>query len=420
MVWHLTAALLAAVSISATAAPVSIELKGATVAEFTEVVVKGIARRDYILGPGVAGPGQAVTLSIKTIDSADVLSLAKSVLSRHGIDLDDTKSVVVVTKRAEGGSGGPDTVAAYLKPGVAVGSSVSGKSDEKEKVLRDVVIYQPKSRSVELLERVVKATGAIVAEGKGKTDVLVYSVEPQDAEKVVKLLDQVDRRGPSVTIRAVLVEMTQAESSGRSLSLALTTLTGKLGIAFAAGSKLGQSVTWKSGNLQAAISMIEGDSRFKFLSEPTLRVSDGEKARLVVGSEVPTRGAVTTDKNGLAVQGIEYRTAGLQITVEPRVMKETVSLKVGQVVSSFANTTTSSIDSPTLLKRESETTVTVQPGELVLLAGLDESRESESKSGLSFLPSWAWSKSEDKTRSQLVLMLEAIADRGEEPVSHAK
>lgn len=394
---------------AAIAAPVSLELKGATVAEFVELVVKSIAKRDYILGPGVAGPGQQITLSVKSVESDNVLSLAKSILSRHGIDLEDQNTVVVVTKRVEIGVGVGEVRSAA--PVASYGPASTGPGETK--MPGEVVIYQPKARSVELLERVVKAAGAKVAEGKGKTDVLVYATEPENLAKVARLLAEVDRRGPSITIRAVLVEMTDSSSSGRSMSLALTTLAGKLGISYAAGVKLGQAITWNKGGLQAALSMIEGDSRFKFLSEPVLRVSDGERARLVVGSEVPTRGAVTTDKNGLAVQSIEYRTAGLQITVEPRVMLEAVQLKVGQVVSSFANTTTSNIDSPTILKRESETTVIVQPGELVMLAGLDESRESESRSGLPFLPSWLWSKSEDKSRSQLVLMLEAVADKTE-------
>ena len=121
---------------------------------------------------------------------------------------------------------------------------------------------------------------------------------------------------------------------------------------------------------------------------------------------MPTRAGAVIDKSGNPVQSIEYRTAGVVITVAPKVMQDSIMVKIGQQVSSFALTTTSGIDSPTILKREAETTVTTQDGELIVIAGMDESRETDSRDGLSFLPSFLRSKNEDKTRSQMLLLVE--------------
>jgi type II secretory pathway component GspD/PulD (secretin) len=109
-------------------------------------------------------------------------------------------------------------------------------------------------------------------------------------------------------------------------------------------------------------------------------------------------------------QSIDYKSAGVQIELEPRILAEHVQLKVRQQMSSFSLTTTSNIDSPTILKREATTTVVVKPGELVVLAGMDEQRDSSSTSGLSFLPNFLNGSNREKSRSQLVLLLEVQSD----------
>ncbi|MFZ5508819.1 MAG: hypothetical protein ACOZCP_02075 [Pseudomonadota bacterium] len=131
----------------------------------------------------------------------------------------------------------------------------------------------------------------------------------------------------------------------------------------------------------------------------------------MVGSDVPVRGAVTIDKTGNALQSIEYRTSGVVITVEPRILGESILMKVSQAVSTFGVTTTSNIDSPTLFKRESETVIDAREGEVIILAGMDETRSSESSSGLSWLPSFLHSTSKTQSRGQVLLLMEVSKAR---------
>jgi type II secretory pathway component GspD/PulD (secretin) len=194
------------------------------------------------------------------------------------------------------------------------------------------------------------------------------------------------------------------------LNVALTALADRVGLVFAAGTNLVNRLTWQTSGLNAVLSAIDGDSRFRYVAEPLIRVIDGEQAKFLVGSEQPTRGAVSLDNNGNTQQSIDYKSAGVQISVEPKILVDRVQLKVSQQVSSFALTTTSNIDSPTILKREASTTVSLRPGELVVLAGMDEQRDSRSSSGLFFLPGWLNGTSSEKTRSQLVLLLEVQLD----------
>lgn len=69
-------------------------------------------------------------------------------------------------------------------------------------------------------------------------------------------------------------------------------------------------------------------------------------------------------------------------------------------------TTSSGIDSPSVAKREAETVVDAKDGELIILAGLDESKEQATRSGPAFLPDFLHGRTNTQGRSQLLLLLE--------------
>jgi general secretion pathway protein D len=271
---------------------------------------------------------------------------------------------------------------------------------------KSVAFHKPRGKSMEFLATVAKLAGAYVPENKGKGDVLVYAGDEETTARAKRLLEEVDIEAQTLSVRAALLEFTEGDNSSKSLSLALSALGGKLGANYQAGSPLSNAITWNGVNIQAALGLIDGDRRFKYLAETSLRVADGEQARFVVGSEVPVRASAVKDQGGNAVQSVEYKTAGVVVTVEPKVMKDSIRIRVGQQVSSFALTTTSNIDSPTILKREADTVVNVMDGELVILAGMDEKTENQSRSGGWGFPALFWGAEKNNSRLQLLLMLE--------------
>ncbi|MDL1889320.1 hypothetical protein FBQ96_07020 [Nitrospirales bacterium NOB] len=423
---RLCAALAILTATLAQAEPVTLDFRGVTVSELSEVVFRKVLRRDYMLGAGVSGSEPKITLSLKGVESTEVGQFVTAALAEHGIAVDlDSRVVRVYRGQSVLGAGSPDAVAPYLRPGVSVGQPADNQAPAAAvtmppgqiavPVIPDkIVSYRPKGKSVDFLEGVVKLAGGVVVEGKGDKTTLVYGGTSEVVEKIQSLLKQIDSITPGLMVKAALIEFTESSNESRSFQIALTALAGKLGVALSAGAQLANALTWKGSTLTAALSAIEGDSRFRYVAEPQLRVNDGEKAKLVVGSEVPTRGAATFDRNGNPVQSIQYRTSGVVISVEPRVMNGSVMVKIGQQVSSFAMTTTSNIDSPTMLKRETETTVRARPGELIVLAGLDENRKSNTNTGLSWLPALLRGHNSEESRSQLLLFLEITMEETEE------
>jgi len=152
-------------------------------------------------------------------------------------------------------------------------------------------------------------------------------------------------------------------------------------------------------------SALNSDGRFKVVTSPFTRVRSGATARFQVGADVPVLGSILTNPNGQAQQSVEYRSAGTLLEVSPKVRDKSTDVDLFQQISSFVTTETGVNNSPTLNKREIRTSLTVEDGEVLVIGGLNDSKEEETKAGLWFLP-FATSKSSGTRSTELLLILE--------------
>ncbi len=122
------------------------------------------------------------------------------------------------------------------------------------------------------------------------------------------------------------------------------------------------------------------------ISSPKIMVLDNQSARLQVGDQVPvvTRTAVSAGTpDAPIVNSVELIDTGVILEVTPTVNTGgLVSLKVVQEVSEATTTVTSDIDSPTIQKRKIESTLAVQSGETVALAGMMRDRSENGDLGV--------------------------------------
>lgn len=138
-----------------------------------------------------------------------------------------------------------------------------------------------------------------------------------------------------------------------------------------------------------------------------MRVKSGASARFVAGSEVPVLGAITYQSTGQAVQNVEYKSSGVILDLKPQVSEDSTDLTIFQQISSFVPTTTGVNQSPTLLKRELQTQVSVKADEMIVLGGLEESQGTQSEQGLSFLPKFFRTFGDDQTKTEIMVVLHA-------------
>lgn len=255
---------------------------------------------------------------------------------------------------------------------------------------------------------IIPGQGAVLA----SQDVFVFEGPAAEVEKARRLLEQLDVAAGEVLVKAVVFEVATTSADGSAVALALRLTASKLALGGSAGlvaSTLANSATVRLGGIEAVYSALASDSRFKVVTAPSLRVRSGEVAKLSVGSDVPVLGAVTVSASGQPVQSVDYRSSGVMLELWPSVLADLVQLGLSQQVSSFVNTTSGVNQSPTLLKREITTSISVRPDEVVMLGGLDEQRESADSAGLPFFPDWLRSRGSDHRRSELLLLLELRA-----------
>ena len=148
---------------------------------------------------------------------------------------------------------------------------------------------------------------------------------------------------------------------------------------------------------KAVLNAIAGDSRVDVLSSPSLMVLDNKTAVIRVGDQVPIRTEESTNTSSSTIDDegrignnvtsrIQYRDTGVTLEVTPRVNSGgMVIMEVTQRVDDVDETTTSGIDSPTILQREITTSVAVQSGETIVLGGLIREDTEVADGGVPFL-----------------------------------
>lgn len=384
---------------------VDIDFRQVGIPELSNAILSGMLKRDYLLSSDVLTDERKITMSLKAVSQEKILQVFTRLMASQGVSVTESDNVILLEKTKQIN----DNIIEFPSQPSSLDGDKSLLSDKP--ILKPAIYryYQPVHRSITYLAKIAKFTGVQVAEIDDTSNKLVYSADTDELlDKTENMLKVVDSPSSAITIKAALIEYTDSNNSSRSLSGAMSLLAGKLGVVYSAGQLLSNSIIFKNKTLNMAISAIDGDSSFKYLAEPTIRVLNGEKARLIVGSEVPIRGNVTLDKNGNPIQSVEYRTAGVQFDVLPKINGDSISLYINQQISNFGLTTTSNIDSPTLFKRQAETTLDIKRGSLVMMAGLDETKNIESSSGLAFLPKFLRSKAKDETKSQILLLLEVV------------
>jgi type II secretory pathway component GspD/PulD (secretin) len=404
-------------SSSAFAETVLLSFDKVPLVDFMRAVYGEILKQNYVIGSEVVNIDKTVSMKVDLEQSA-ISALVRRILEKSGLSVRAEKGVFYIDlKTKDVDSNVLDSAVEVYRPryrGVEYLRSLLGVVDRHTGAGAESSMFSPVSvQPVEGSsgEVPIKSLAMPVAgRGGGVVDDLLVLIGDRDhVDKLMAFLERVDVAPLSVEIRAALIEVSSSEDDSFNVGIALSVLGKRLGITFGGSFVPGVSsgaAHVVTSTVDAFVSAVAGDSRYRIITRPRLIVLDGATARLSVGSEVPTLGSVTYEDGGKALQSVEYRSSGVIMSVTARVFAERINLLLNQQVSNFAETATSGIDSPTLIKRELDTSVDVQPGQVLVMAGLDEGKESKSRSGPSWFP-WL-SRSSSGSRSELLLLVEVV------------
>ena len=222
----------------------------------------------------------------------------------------------------------------------------------------------------------------------------------QDVLKIVDVPDSV------VTLQGYVYEVSTTKNEGSALSLFGSILKSKVGIDLGKSSITGNYIKFSYDGLSSVFTVLDSDTRFKVVSNPSLAVRSGAVGKLTVGEDVPTVGSVSTASTGQVTQSIDYKSSGVILEFKPKVFKDIIRVNFSQTISNFVKTENGVNGSPTLIKREARTDIDLRDGEYFVVGGLQDSKNSSSQSALPvpFLSRFM-SKIADEKNSELLIVL---------------
>ncbi|MDD5633078.1 MAG: type II secretion system secretin GspD, partial [Methylococcales bacterium] len=275
----------------------------------------------------------------------------------------------------------------------------------------------------------------IIADEANNSIVIVATA--QDYEVILPVIEQLDMMPLQVLIDATVVQVNLTDNlkygiawylnNGKPETLingvngALSTLAPLA----AAGATSGLSMFYNAGTVKALLHAEASLDNVNVISSPSLMVLNNQKARINVGQQVP----ISTGSSSIPLAGgattasfaqtnsIQYKDTGVTLDVTPRVNANgMVIMKLKQIVSkvvqvSATGGSTTQQQSPTLDKKEIDSSVAVHDGETIVLGGLIDEQVETVRNGIPWLyqlpviGSLFGGTTKNNTKTELVILI---------------
>jgi general secretion pathway protein D len=192
-----------------------------------------------------------------------------------------------------------------------------------------------------------------------------------------------DLRTSTTTVNGEVVTTTDSSPIADALEEAaaaeiLGARTGLLGVGFRAGNAI----------FGAIVNAVQSDNKSNLLATPSVTVIDNQPAHFLAGQEVPvTTGEALSDNFDNAFRTVQRQNVGISLDVTPQINAgDTVKLDIRQEVSSVAGTVGGRNSADLILnKREIETSIVVDNGDIIGIGGLLNDNERRTIEKIPFL-----------------------------------
>ena len=174
-----------------------------------------------------------------------------------------------------------------------------------------------------------------------------------------------------------------------------------------------------SNGVRGVLDALEGITTLNVISSPHLMVLDNQTAELQVGNEVPvvTQQQQSTFGGGVnnanLVNTVQFRDTGVILRVTPRVSSSgSINMEIEQEVSSVVDSIDTGQLTPTISQRRVSSSIVAQSGETIVLGGLIQDQQNNTKNGLPGLtripfigPLLFGRTSDSSTRTELIVLI---------------
>ncbi len=256
---------------------------------------------------------------------------------------------------------------------------------------------------------------------------LVIEASPADYQIIKNLLVKLDILPRQVLIEVMIAEISLDESTKMGVEWTYLKGNPKMSTSLINANVGASGMQFLVGNpdrWSATLNALASDNKVNILSSPSILASNSMPATIDISQEIPVASSqyqYTSDLNsGLLQTSIEYRDTGVMLSVTPNINEQgLVTMDINQEVSEQApNVTVGNSEYPSFFKRSTQTTLTVQSGQTIVIGGLIRENTSDGAAGLPWFVSvpglrWLFGKQSDShSKTELVIMISpyVIAD----------
>lgn len=249
-----------------------------------------------------------------------------------------------------------------------LGEVIRQLDTRREQVLVEAII-------VEISDTAAKRLGVQILLGNLKGGAFAATNYSNAAPNILNIAGAIGARQLATTTTTVNgTTTTTTTNNAVSDQLAQAAVSSILGAAGGFGGFGGQSGNTIFGAILNAVSQ---DNTSNILSTPSVVTLDNQEAKILVGQEIPvTTGEALSGNFDNAFRTVQRQNVGIQLEVKPQVNTGgAIKLFLRQEVSSIAGPVTNNSADLILNKREIQTTVTVDDGQIIALGGLLDDNE---------------------------------------------
>ena len=240
------------------------------------------------------------------------------------------------------------------------------------------------------------------------TNSLVIQATRSDLERIVPMVDEIDKPTPQIRIEANIVETTKetarelgiqwggsyggttgpyhyslsggtaGSATVNSNNMAVDFPVGDTAITTAGGvSALGLAFGTVGGNiLEMQLTALQSKGKLNILSSPSITTLDNQMAFTENGERVPFVSYSDGD------QEVSWEDAVLRLEITPHVIDgQTLKMKI-LVKKDEVDTSRTVAGNPFIIKKQTDTTLMVRDGETIVISGLSKQRNSSGDSGV--------------------------------------
>ncbi|MCJ7547133.1 MAG: type II secretion system secretin GspD [Deltaproteobacteria bacterium] len=264
------------------------------------------------------------------------------------------------------------------------------------------------------------------------TNALIITASSQDYAVIEEVIKKLDIARAQVYVEALIAEVTlekmtqigvqwnwtaqPKEGSFRPFGGTDFSMPDALTDAAVSGLLLGVSKGFVGSSsmpdLKGLLQLFTGDSDVNVLSAPRLLTTDNQEAQIIVGEERPFLKSSQLSEGGSTLQTWDYKDVGITLKLTPHISKGTLlRLDIFAEIKSFVEDVKGLEGASVTTKRQATTSVVVEDGSTVVIAGLIRDDRTGSLSKVPILgdiPLLGWlfkSRSQNKTKTNLLIFI---------------